>query len=381
MVRAAAISLALAACGSPMSAPRDAPGAPDSAPDAAGLDLTSQLAPIAAQYQLPAMAGIAASDSAILGQGVTGVRKLGDPTPATLDDTWHLGSDTKAMTSTLIAGYVEAGTLGWDEPLSQLFPGTTIDPGYQSVTLRMLLAHVGGAPADLPTAVEQVIAGPGTSRALRLQAVQMILAQPPGATVGTYTYSNAGYMIAGAALELATNTAWEDLMRAKLFAPLQMTSCGFGPNATGTMVDEPWGHELENGTLVAVNLDNPPALGPAGTVHCGLVDWLAFLREHLNGARGAPTVLGLQPATWTELHTPYPGSAGSYALGWGVVTQSWTNGPALAHTGDNTFNVADAWVVPGIDRIFVATSNRGDQPALDGANAAIVSEITEFLPQ
>jgi D-alanyl-D-alanine carboxypeptidase len=372
MTRSFATAMFFAACSSPAQtvAQSDAPVASE------GVDLTPDLQPIATQYQLPALAALAADDVSILGEGVTGVRKIGDPTLATLGDTWHLGSDTKAMTATLIARFVEAGTLSWDMRLADAFPGVTIDPGYQNVTLAMLLAHVGGAPADLPADVAAQMSGAGTSQALRLAAVSAMLSRPPGATVGTFTYSNAGYMMAGAALERATGMAWEDLMRDRLFAPLSMTTCGFGPNATANTVDEPWGHTLVGGMLVAMNVDNPPALGPAGTVHCSLADWLAFLREHLGGALGHSTVLGLSATTWATLHTPWPGS--DYALGWGVQSRSWAGGVTFAHVGSNTLNVADVWIAPAIDRIFIATSNRGDDAAITAADAAIGDLVSRF---
>jgi D-alanyl-D-alanine carboxypeptidase len=341
------------------------------------VDLAPYLAPIATQYELPAVAGLAADGTAILGQGVVGVRKLGDATPATLDDAWHLGSDTKAMTATLAALLVEDGTTAWDRTLPELFPKATIDVGYAGVTLAMLLAHVGGAPGDFPADVwAALVAGTGTSRADRLAAVEQMLARPPGATVGAFTYSNAGYMMAGAALELATDTAWEDLMRARLFTPLGMTSCGFGPVATPGTVDQPWGHTDAGGTLAAINADNPAALGPAGTVHCDLGDWLAFVREHLHAATGAATRLPLAAATWTRLHTAPAGS--QYALGWMLVTQEWTGGVALAHMGSNTFNVADVWLVPGNDRIFMSVTNRGDTEGLTGADAVIADLVGRF---
>jgi CubicO group peptidase (beta-lactamase class C family) len=375
MTRAYLVVVVVVAACSSAPAVVDAPG-PSDASGASPVDLAGDLAPIAAQYQVPAMAALAADETTILGRGVTGVRKLGDPTLATNLDRWHLGSDTKAMTATLIAGYVEAGTLGWDTKLPQLFPAITVDAGYRDVTLAMLLAHVGGLPADLPADVETTLSGSGTPRDLRLAAVQQLLTRAPATTPGTYSYANAGYIVAGAALELAANAAWEDLITRKLFQPLAMASCGFGPSATAGTVDAPWGHVLENGALVAVNLDNPPALGPAGTVHCSLVDWLAFLREHLNGATGAPTVLGLQAATWAKLHAPYAGS--DYAMGWIVASRPWANGIALTHVGDNTLNVADVWIAPSIHRIYLSTGNRGDDPAISAADSAVGKLVTRF---
>jgi len=368
-----------AAC-SPMSASTAPPsGDAVDAPVAMAVDVSADLAPIATSKGVPALAAVAADDTAILGAGVTGVRKLGDPTTATSGDKWHLGSDTKAMTATLIATAVEAGTLGWDTTLQQAFPELTIDAGYRDVTIAMLLAHVGGAPANLPNDVLQIMTGSGTSRALRYSAVKALLSRTPGAVRGTFTYSNAGYMIAGAALERATNTGWEQLMADRLFRPLGMMSCGFGPAASTGQVDQPWGHQLVNGQLTPINADNPAALGPAGTAHCALADWLAFLREHLRGANGDSTELGLSPATWSKLHTPYPGS--DYALGWIVVSRPWAGGIALTHVGSNTLNVADVWIAPATHRIFISAGNRGDDPAIAAADAAIAALVARFPMQ
>lgn len=361
----------VAACGStPPATTPDGPIAPGP------VDISADLAPIAAANGMPALAALAADDVTILGEGVTGVRKLGDSTPVTTHDRWHLGSDTKAMTATLVAGAVEAGTLRWDMTIAQAFPEATIDAGYADVTIAELLAHVGAAPADFSPDVWQIMTGTGSSRALRLAAITAILAKPPGATRGTFTYSNAGYMIVGAALERATDTAWEDLLRARVFGPLGMTSCGFGPTATAGQVDQPWGHILVGSALQPMNIDNPQALGPAGTVHCSLADWTAFLRDHLRGALGESTVLGLKAETWTRLHTPPAG--GDYAMGWIVASRQWAAGVTLAHVGSNTLNVADIWLAPGIRRIFVSAGNRGDDAAMTAADATIARLVTRF---
>src|SRR5262249_1988402 len=74
----------------------------DSAP-AAPAAAESALEPVRAKYDLPSLAGAVFSGDATIAVGAVGVRKRGDPTPITRADRWHLGSDTKAMTATLIA--------------------------------------------------------------------------------------------------------------------------------------------------------------------------------------------------------------------------------------------------------------------------------------
>ena len=54
----------------------------------------------------------------------------------------------------------------------------------------------------------------------RAKFVHAILAKPPAQKPGTFVYSNAGYMIAGAMLEAKSGKRWEQLMRTELFAKL-----------------------------------------------------------------------------------------------------------------------------------------------------------------
>lgn len=360
----------------PASPSTDAGADSDTAKDdtdaAATNDLGAILEPIRAAHQLPGLAAAVFDDRGLLAIGAAGVRKLGDPTPVTKDDVWHLGSDTKAMTATLTALLVDEGLVKWTTTLAEAFPdwATTMDVGYRTVTLEMLLAHRGGAPANVPADLWAEMWKPGVAADQRKAAVQAMLSRAPETPPGTkYVYANAGYMMVGAALERATGKTWEDLMRGRLFDKLGMASCGFGYVGTVGKVDQPWGHKVTAGTLTPVppglSADNPPSLGPAGTVHCGLVDWAKFLRVHLVGARGSPTLVSA--VNLVKLQTPWSG--GDYALGWIVATRPWGGGTVLTHTGSNTMNTATVWIAPKKNRIFVAVTNRGDGVAFDGVDA------------
>src|SRR5215470_15665287 len=60
----------------------------------------------------------------IIAQGVAGVRRRGTAERVTLDDRFHLGSCTKAMTATLVAMFVEEGKLNWTSTVGEVFAGT-----------------------------------------------------------------------------------------------------------------------------------------------------------------------------------------------------------------------------------------------------------------
>jgi D-alanyl-D-alanine carboxypeptidase len=344
-------------------------------------DLSEMLAPIARENRLPALAVRVMRGDTLVGQGVVGVRKDGDATPATEDDSWHLGSDTKAMTATLAAMLVNQGRIGWTTTLAQALPGVAMHDGYRDVTLEMLLAHRGGAPANLPRDVMLAMWQPGDPPAQRRAAVTAMLERGPETTPGAqFVYANAGYMMASLMLETVSGRSWEDLIRERLFNPLEMTSCGFGAPATAGRVDQPWGHRTQAGALQAVppgpQSDNPPALGPAGTVHCSLADWSKFLRVHLAGARGEPTLLPTE--SFKKLQTPWPN--GNYALGWGAVERPWAHGMALTHVGSNTLFCASVWIAPAKNLVFTIATNRGDTDvgaALDRVAVALVSRYAK----
>jgi CubicO group peptidase (beta-lactamase class C family) len=70
---------------------------------------------------------------------------------ATLDDRFHLGSDTKAMTATVVATLIEASRLDWSTTVGEVL-GTSVQamhPAWRPVRMDQLLTHRGGAPADL----------------------------------------------------------------------------------------------------------------------------------------------------------------------------------------------------------------------------------------
>jgi CubicO group peptidase (beta-lactamase class C family) len=67
---------------------------------------------------MPAMAAAVVTRDSVVFVDAVGVRKLGDPAPATRDDRFHLGSNTKAPTAGLVGLLVDEGKLAWTAPLA-----------------------------------------------------------------------------------------------------------------------------------------------------------------------------------------------------------------------------------------------------------------------
>ena len=325
-------------------------------------------------------------------EGYTGVRKRGVDTAVEKQDRLHLGSCTKAMTGTLIARYIEEDKLAWDTTIASVFPDLAdeMKPAWRDVTLAQLLSHTAGAPHDLrgfrPLGVA-VSTGQAPLRDLRRRVVQDITSEDPAFEPGTsWTYSNWGFVIAGAMLEERTDTLWETLVAERLFEPLGMADTGFGPPhrpyALGPDADPPaslpgpCGHSGKGAPTPGI--DNPATIGPAGTVHAPLADWAEFVRLHLRGARGDEGLL-LSPETFAFLHQPQPGSQGTYGAGWMTFRRQWSQGPVLAHNGSNTLWFAWVWIAPHEDFAVLVVTNQGGEAAGKGADEAAFALITEHL--
>ena len=337
------------------------PGAGDPA-------VTNLLVPIREKYQVPAMAAALVTSKGLVTVGAVGTRKRGTETAVTLNDQWHLGSDTKAMTATLVAKLIEKGRLKWDSTVADVFPDLALgfDPEARTITVLQLLSHRSGLKAN----PDLVLYGGADGTKERLRVVKDELSTAPNHIPSTqYEYSNLGYAIAGAITEKITGKSWEQAMRDEVFGPLGMKSVGFGGTGTPGHVDQPWGH-YKDGQPVFGNgpsVDNPPVLSPAGRVHCTIQDWARFIADQLRGARGEPALL--QPASYKKLHTPPFG--GEYALGWLVVDRKWSGGPALNHSGDNTMNFANVWVAPRRDLAILVCVNQSGRVAFQASDEAV----------
>ncbi|NML93719.1 serine hydrolase domain-containing protein [Novosphingobium olei] len=337
--------------------------------------LESTVAQVRARNHLPAVAAVVQIDGRIVAETAQGLRANGFAEKVTTGDLWHIGSDTKAMTATMIARLVERGLLRFDETMGEAFPdwAATMDPAMRKVTIVQLLSHTAGLlPVTDDKDLDSVmaIAGPASGgwQVQRANVARAFLSRPPATAVGHFAYSNLGYIIAGAIAEAHTGKPWEQLVAEEVFAPLGMMHSGFGNPALPHAHDQPWGHKPVRGRLVAIDpgspgSDNPPLIGPAGMISLPLHDWLLFAQDQLDGVHGRGRLL--KPETYARLHTVV---VAPYALGWGVKPGADGKPDLLTHSGSNGYWLADIRIMPRHDIITLLVTNAGN----DAANKAIV---------
>lgn len=373
----------------------EGPAAAGAAAKAEVRDVSAVLAPIIEKHDVPGMvAGIVVGDR-LVAAGAAGVRARGEAERVTLEDRFHIGSCTKAMTATMCAVLVERGTLRWDMKMAEAFPDVAakMHEQYKGVTLAQLLSNRGGVPADLNAGGlwGRLWTHRGTPREARRVLLEGLIGRAPAHEPGTKDlYSNAGFAIAGHMAECVTDRAYEDLMQELVFTPLGMNNCGWGApgvGEAGDTIDQPRGHGRDGKAVkpAPFGADNPPAVSPAGRLHCTLEDWSKFVSLHLRGDGRNPNRAAalLKEGTFDRLHTP-PDALSDYTFGWARPVRPWARsekpgamGHVLTHGGSNTMWFCVTWIAPERDLAVLVMCNqaeRGDK-ACDEAAWALIQDV------
>ncbi len=286
-------------------------------------EMKALLAKQVQEQHLAGMGAIVVRAESVVGVAVAGVRKQGKSTRIGPDDLFHLGSNTKAITATMIARLIEAGELSFATTPLDVFPELrdTIHPDFRRVSIEQLLSHHAGIPAYTKIDGTEFKALPqlsGNGSKQRARFASWVLQHAPANSPGTKgLYSNAGVCIAAAIAERITGSSWEKLVTSQVLEPLGMHAIYGYPLTVNK--NQPWGHLEERKELKAVDLDEawnvPPYLLPAGGMAMSLSDYGRFLQMNLKALRGRETKF-LSAATVRRLHTSP--MQDEYALGWGT---------------------------------------------------------------
>jgi len=140
-------------------------------------------------------------------------------TPETVFD---LASLTKVVASApSVMLLVQKGRLKLDDPVSKYLPAFG-QAGKKKVTLRQLLVHYSGLPADLRQTRRRRI----TSKNVLSRIYQTRLVARPGQQ---FIYSDLGFVVLGKVVEKVTGQSLSRFAQENIFSPLGMASTGFLP--------------------------------------------------------------------------------------------------------------------------------------------------------
>jgi len=266
-------------------------------------------------YHIPEISYAVVDSKSILEIAALGKHSVALLDTATLNDRFHIGSNTKAMTAFIIAKYVENGKLKWTTKYFDLFPEwkEKSKPDYANITLQDLLSHKAGIQPFQGEGDPQIPDYKGTNQEKRKQFGQFVLTLE-SVTLdeqNPFVYSNAGYTLATLMLEKVTGKSWEQLVQ-KVFNKDLKLNVEFSWPENQKQKDT-WGHSFENGKLIPVpstvdfHLDYTE---PAGDLNIKLNDYIKFIQLNLEGLNGQNNYL--TGKTYSFIHKGIE----NYSLGW-----------------------------------------------------------------
>jgi CubicO group peptidase (beta-lactamase class C family) len=230
-------------------------------------------------------------DGKVVYSGGLGVRELGGTAKVDGDTLFMIASNTKGLTTLLLAKLVDAGKITWKEPVTQLLPQFKL--GNADTTKRVLVEHLICACTGLPRQdFEWLFQFKGVTPDGALATLATV--QPTSKFGEMFQYSN---LLAGAAgftgghvlyPQLEIGAAYDKAMQTQVFDPLGMKSTTF---------DYAQALSGNHSAAHAPDIDGKPALAifdlnysiiplrPAGAGWSNINDMLKYVSMELaNGA-------------------------------------------------------------------------------------------------
>jgi CubicO group peptidase (beta-lactamase class C family) len=264
-------------------------------------------------YDLPGLALGVVQNGKVIYHRTAGETIAGSGEPITADSLFKIASNSKAMTTGLLARLVDQGKLRWDDPVVKYLPHFKMgDPWItREIQVRDLLIHNSG----LREGAGDLMLWPEPNEYTRADIIAGLAHLKPERSFRSgYAYDNLLYVVAGEVAAAAGGAPYETLIRRELFESLHMTRCQAGEFRLADIGNVAQPHTRLDGRNVGVRSDG--AIVPtttsmaAGGIRCSLNDMLTWIRmwldSELRASDGKPW---LSPARRSELwsaHTPMP---------------------------------------------------------------------------
>lgn len=270
--------------------------------------------------------------------------------PVTPQTAMTVGSISKQFTAAAVLKLEMQGKLHTCDRISRYFPNVPKDKS--TITIHELLTHTAGLASDYGDSDYEPIG--------RDAYVARVMAAPLESTPGTrFSYSNAGFNLAAAIVELVSGQSYERFLHDNLFVPAGMLNTGFhlphwkaGQVAVGYNDDERWGTMPEHWGSGGPYWNQ---LGSGGIQSTPRDMYLWHV------ALSGPSILSAAEVQKFQTGYVASGPDSRYAYGWGI--RQTPIGLLISHNGGNGTFFADFLRFIDRDTVIYIASNESAIPA------------------
>ncbi|MEW6320634.1 MAG: serine hydrolase domain-containing protein, partial [Acidobacteriota bacterium] len=268
--------------------------------------------------------------------------------PVGADAVFTTGSITKQFTAAAVLRLEMEGRLSTDDPMATYLPGVPDDK--RGITLHQLLTHTAGFPGASGDDLEPIGRDAFLARVLARP-----LAQPPG----RFLYSNVGYSLLAAIVEIASGRGYEDYLADRLFRPAGMRDTGYArPRWAPERLARAIGDDgQDRGTFGEVAMPNGTPgwhlLGNGGILSTvgDMYRWhLALTRDTVLPAEAKAKMF----RPWVD-----EGGGSHYGYGWSIEETPF--GRLVTHNGGNRYFFSDLLRYVDRDLVIYFSTNTRDR--------------------
>jgi CubicO group peptidase (beta-lactamase class C family) len=301
---------------------------------------------------IPGVALALVQDGHVVYEGGLGIRQMGKPEKVDAHTRFLIASNTKALTTLLLAKLVDEGKLTWETPVTTLYPGFRL--GDADTTRQVLVKHLICACTGLPRQdFEWLFQFEKVTPSAEMDVLATM--QPTTKFGETFQYSNplaaAAGFVAGHILypKKELGAAYDEAMQTRVFGPLGMTETTLD-FAQALRENHATAHELDvdaKMALAVMDLDKSVVpVRPAGAVWSSVHDMVKYVSMELaNGKLPDGKRFVSEDALLARRKPQVP--LGEFATyGMGLVVDSEWGVPVVHHGGDLVGFHSDMFWIP-----------------------------------
>lgn len=339
------------------------------------------------RYQLPGLALGVVQDGKVTYLRTGGERRIGSGEAIGPETLFKIASNGKAMTAAALARLVDAGKLGWKDPVKRHLPAFRMhDPWVEAqFTVRDMLIHNSG----LPLGAGDLMLWPEPNEFSRADVIAGLAHLKPATSFrSAYAYDNLMYLVAGEVGAAIAGVSYETLVKREVFEPLGLSRCVVGEFDRDAVGDIAAPHQRSDKGFTVAYVDQPKVASitsaAAGGIRCSVRDMTTWIANWLDPERTPgwlsaeqrraaftgwmPIPIGARQAAWDRSHF------NAYGHGWRI---SDSHGEfRVAHTGTLEGMLSAVTMLPdrGIGYVVLLNSD------VDDARVALnQSVLMQFL--
>lgn len=311
-------------------------------------------------YNIPEIAYAVVTADSVLEIQAIGFKRIRTDFKATLDDRFHIGSNTKAITAFIAAKLIKEKKLSWDTKFFSLFPELRSEAKkvYLNITLADLLSFRGKLPSYTYTFTsptrKQIT---GNEEEQRYELAKYFIRQSPMKEENGLTASNVDYILAGLMIEKAGGLNYKNLVH-NLGKSLDIRFFFDYPNLSD--ISQPWGHDSDMNPMPPAKEYKLNWLLSAGNINVSLRDYVKFIQMQLRGLKGKDNVLSKKEFEYMIFGLPV------FSMGWFNKIEKGSKNTVAYNTGNAGAFISEVQIVKEKGIAYIIFTNSANQQTENG---------------